>query len=87
MSKTDSLKNLVDQLTQALPSHVGALKDDVEKNCRRILTNAFSKLELVTREEFDAQSKVLLRTRKKLEALEKQLKELEHKLTSKHKHE
>lgn len=85
MPKTDFLKNLVDQLTDALPSQLGSLKKDFEKNCQRVLNRAFSKLELVTREEFDTQSKVLLRTRKKLEELEKQLKEIENKIKSKHK--
>jgi BMFP domain-containing protein YqiC len=41
-----------------------------------------SKLELVTREEFDAQQAVLMRTREKVEALEKRVAELEQKLSS-----
>ncbi|OGT41067.1 MAG: hypothetical protein A3F13_07365 [Gammaproteobacteria bacterium RIFCSPHIGHO2_12_FULL_40_19] len=87
MSKVD-LKNLVDQLCEAIPSNLMAFKKDFEKSCHRILISTFSKLELVTREEFDTQSKVLLRTRKKLEELEKKLKELENKLKAKHrKHE
>ncbi|MDD5240918.1 MAG: accessory factor UbiK family protein [Sulfuricella sp.] len=43
---------------------------DVEKNLRAVLQGAFTKLDLVTREEFDVQQAVLLRTREKLEALE-----------------
>lgn len=71
------MKNLASQLSEALPSHVSALKKDFEKNCQAILTKAFAKFDLVTREEFDIQTKVLARTRKKLEELEKHLKELE----------
>jgi len=77
MSKTNFLKNLADQLSDALPSHIGTLKKDFEKNCHAILTKAFAKFDLVTRDEFDTQTKVLLRTRKKLEELETHLKTLE----------
>jgi ubiquinone biosynthesis accessory factor UbiK len=77
MSKPNFLSQLVAQLSEALPSHVGTLKSDFEKNCRAILSQAFSKFDLVTREEFDAQTKVLARTRKKLEELEKHVKTLE----------
>lgn len=83
MSKTNFLKNLAAQLTDALPSHIGTLKKDFEKNCQRILAQTFAKLDLVTREEFDTQTKVLARTRKKLEELEKILKELEAQLHDK----
>jgi len=77
MTKPNFLKHLASQLTDALPSHVGTLKKDFEKNCQSILTAAFAKFDLVTREEFDTQTKVLARTRKKLEELEAQVKTLE----------
>lgn len=50
---------------------------DVEKNLRTLLMSFFSKLDLVTREEFDVQSQVLLRTREKLAQLEAKLAQLE----------
>ncbi len=50
---------------------------DVEKNIRAMLTTIFSKLDLVTREEFDVQQAVLIRTREKLDLLEARLAELE----------
>ena len=50
---------------------------DIEKNMRAMLTAAFARLDLVTREEFDVQSEVLARTREKLEALEARVAELE----------
>jgi hypothetical protein len=50
---------------------------DLEKNLRALLASAFSRLDLVTREEFDVQREVLARTRAKLEALEAKLTELE----------
>jgi BMFP domain-containing protein YqiC len=50
---------------------------DLEKNARAMLTSLFSRLDLVTREEFDVQRQVLLRTREQLTRLEAQLAELE----------
>lgn len=50
---------------------------DMEKNVRALLQGAFTKLELVSREEFDIQTEVLRKTRDKLELLETRLAELE----------
>jgi len=52
---------------------------DVEKNLNALLKGAFTKMELVTREEFEVQAEVLRHTREKLEALETRLAELEGK--------
>ncbi len=51
---------------------------DLEKNMRAMLTAMFSRLDLVTREEFDVQRQVLARTREKLTLLETRLAELEN---------
>jgi BMFP domain-containing protein YqiC len=50
---------------------------DIEKNIDALLKGMFTKMELVTREEFDVQTEVLKRTRQKLEELEKKLSEME----------
>ena len=50
---------------------------DLEKNLKALLASFFSRLDLVTREEFDVQREVLLRTRAKLQELEAKLAELE----------
>ena len=50
---------------------------DLEKNLRALLQSAFSRLDLVAREEFDVQREVLARTRAKLTELEAKLAELE----------
>ena len=55
---------------------------DVERNIKASLSTLFTKLDLVTREEFDIQSKVLERTREKLTAVESRITELEQKLKS-----
>lgn len=50
---------------------------DIERNVKAMMTQGFSKLDLVTREEFDIQAQVLAKTRAKLEALELRVVELE----------
>ena len=50
---------------------------DIEENINALLKGMFTKMELVTREEFDVQTEVLKRTRQKLEELEKKLSEIE----------
>lgn len=50
---------------------------DIEKNARALLSSFFAKLDLVSREEFDIQTQVLLRTREKLKALEERVVRLE----------
>lgn len=77
MLKSSFLKSLTSQLSEMLPEHLGTLKKDFEKNCRALLSTTFNHLDLVTREEFDAQTKVLLRTRKKLEELQTKIHEFE----------
>lgn len=68
------------RLAELLPPGIKDLQSDVEKNFRATLNTAFSKLDLVTREEFDVQTQVLTRTRAKLEALEKRVSEMEQKM-------
>ena len=50
---------------------------DIEKNAKAVMSGFFSKLDLVTREEFDIQAEVLARTREKLKALEARVDALE----------
>jgi BMFP domain-containing protein YqiC len=58
---------------------------DIERNVKAMMTQGFSKLDLVTREEFDIQTQVLTKTRAKLEALELRVAELEAKLAAEQK--
>jgi hypothetical protein len=55
---------------------------DLEKNFRGMLSSAFARLDLVTREDYDVQAQVLQRAREKLAALEARVAELEAKLGS-----
>lgn len=74
MDKVSFLDELQDRLA-ALMNNTPA--SDVQKNLKALLTQQFARLELVTREEFDIQTKVLARSREKLEELERRLAELE----------
>jgi len=57
--------------------------EEAEKKMRQVLQAQLGKLDLVSREEFDVQTKVLLRTREKLAALESKLAQLEQQLGAK----
>ena len=65
------------------PFTAQAVQDDLQKNLRAAAQSAFARLDLVTREEFDVQRKLLARSRAKIELLEKQVAELEAKLLDK----
>ena len=71
------LDDLANRLAKAVPPGVRSLQDDLERNFRGLLQSGFAKLDLVTREEFDVQARVLERTRQKLTALEQELQSLQ----------
>jgi hypothetical protein len=73
----DELNRKVGELIAASPAK------DVEKNLRAMLSSAFARLDLVTREEFDVQQEVLRRAREKLEQMESRVTELEARLSQK----
>jgi BMFP domain-containing protein YqiC len=79
MLNTKFIDDLARQISSSIPSGMKGLHQDVEKNIHTLLQGAFAKLDLVTREEFDVQGKVLARTREKLEELERLVAELEEK--------
>ena len=71
----NSIEDLARKLVESLPEGLRAVREDVETNFRSVLKSGLSRLDLVTREEFE--EAVLARTREKLEALEQRLTELE----------
>ena len=79
----EKIETAISDITKILPEDLDILKDDLEKNLRATLNATFSKMELVTREEFDIQASLLSRTRAKLEALQKKLSEIEKQLEEK----
>ena len=72
--------DLTNKISSTLPPVPSGIKNEFEQSIRNILHNAFDKMDLVTREDFDIQSAVLQKTRIKLEQLEKKLTEIEGKL-------
>lgn len=77
MFNADFIESIAKRLSDAIPPGLQAFKADFERNCKVVLQNAFAKLDLVTREEFDAQAGVLAKTRAKLEVLEQEVAKLE----------
>ena len=70
------VSELARKLAQAVPRAGGdldAMRTDLERNFRGLLNVAFERMDLVTREEFDIQRRVLERTREKLSRLESRL--------------
>ena len=79
MDMNSFFNDLQGKINQAIESSPAK---DIEKNVKQMMTQGFSKLDLVTREEFDIQNQVLAKTRAKLEALEQRVQQLEEALAS-----
>lgn len=81
-SKLDAkfIEDLARKLAANVPGSVRALQADLERNFEALLGSTFEKLQLVTREEFDVQRRVLERTREKLTRVEAELDALEARL-------
>lgn len=75
----ESIENLARKLAESVPEGLRTVREDLENNFRAVLRASLSKLDLVTREEFEVQEAVLARTREKLEALESRLEKFESK--------
>jgi BMFP domain-containing protein YqiC len=65
------------RLLESVPPAFRTVQQDLENNFRAVLRSTLGKLDVVTRDEFDTQTRVLQRTREKLEQLEARLQELE----------
>ncbi|MBO1520162.1 ubiquinone biosynthesis accessory factor UbiK [Oceanisphaera pacifica] len=74
------LEDIAKQIQNSLPSSIKNMGEEAEKRFRTVLQSQLGKLDMVTREEFDVQTKVLLRTREKLNAMEATLAKLEQQL-------
>ena len=75
MFKSEQLDKVAKALLSALPQSFHQVEEELQSKFKDILQATFARLDLVTREEFDVQVKVLAKTREKLEALEKKLEE------------
>ena len=70
------IDDLARRLGDSLPPGVNQAKDELESQFKRVLTGAFERMNLVGREEYDAQCEKLEELREKLQALEARLDEL-----------
>ena len=70
------LEDLVKKLYESLPKNLQGIEQDIKQQFKEILNSTFTQLDLVTREEFDVQVKVLARSREKIDALEKAVSRL-----------
>ena len=73
----NTMNELARKLASSVPMDSDLLRSDLERNFLGLLRGAFERMDLVTREEFDVQRKVLERTREKLVALESEIATLE----------
>lgn len=73
MSEGSTFDTLAKQLYAAIPDSLHQFDKDIQSQFKQILQAAFAHMNLVTREEFDVQTKVLARTREKVDALQRQI--------------
>jgi BMFP domain-containing protein YqiC len=81
MISMSAIDEVARRLAELVPADARAARDDLVANFRDVLRSGLRRLDLVTREEFDAQRGVLLRTREMVEALEVRIAELEERLS------
>ncbi|HRD70486.1 MAG TPA: accessory factor UbiK family protein [Legionella sp.] len=68
--------DIATKLFATLPTSLQNIEKDIQQKFKEVLQSAFARLDLITREEFDVQCKVLARTREKLEVLQSQVETL-----------
>ena len=83
MKRQENLINrILETLSDKLPVDLKEIGDDLRNTLSSLIQEHLAKLDMVTREDFDIQTKVLARTRQKVEALEKELKQLEARINN-----
>ena len=76
MFASNQFEDLAKKLYSALPTSLQNFENEIQQQFKEILQSTFTRLDLVTREEFDVQVKVLARTREKIDALQLQVDQL-----------
>ena len=74
--QTQHINQLAAKIESLLPPGIKQVKSDFDEKLKALLQQQLSKMDFVSREEFDIQTRVLARTREKLELLEKRVSEL-----------
>lgn len=71
---------LIEKISAVLPSDLHSLKEDTQKNIRAVLQSVFEKMDLVTREDFEVQKKILARSQERIQQLTETVQSLEKRL-------
>ncbi len=77
MIDNKTINRISDQINELLPPGLQQVKEDFDARLKTLLQQQLAQYEMVSREEFDIQTRVLARTREKLEVIEARLKELD----------
>ena len=80
MIDNQTINRLSEKINELLPPGLQQVKSDFDARLKSLLQQQLANYEMVNREEFDIQTRVLQRTREKLEIIEARLKELEQTL-------
>lgn len=80
MINAKKIEDIAKQVTDAIPPGLKNFASDFEEKTKVVLQKKLAQLDVVTREEFDVQTQVLLKTRAELAKLAEKLNQLEHQL-------
>lgn len=83
MINAKKIEDIAKQITDAIPPRVKNVANDIEEKTKIVLQRKLSQLDLVSREEFDVQTQVLIKTREKINDLEAKIIQLEALLNNK----
>ncbi len=83
MLNAKKIEEIAKQVTESIPPSLKNAANELEEKAKTVLQSKLSQLDVVTREEFDVQTQVLIKTRAKLAELEAKLTELENNLAAK----
>ncbi len=83
MLNAKKIEEIAKQVTESIPPGLKNVANEFEEKAKTVLQSKLSQLDVVTREEFDVQTQVLIKTRSKLSELQAKLAELEEKITAK----
>jgi len=76
MINPQKLEAIAKQVAESLPPGFKSFATEFETKTKQIIQSQLTKLDVVSREDFDVQTQVLLKTREKLNLLEKQVAQL-----------
>lgn len=81
--KPGFIDDLMEKISAVLPQDIHTLKEDTQKNIHAVLQSVFEKMDLVTREDFEVQKKILARSQERIEQLTEKMQRLEQVLQNK----